>query len=82
MVSETPDQINLLRPRSVAKMLNVSVQCLAKWRRTDRGPPFVKIGKRKILYDMQDIAGWLTANRRSRHPSEPLRSNGTSPYDP
>ena len=30
-----------------------------RWRATGDGPPFVRLGKRRVLYRTQDVEAWL-----------------------
>jgi predicted DNA-binding transcriptional regulator AlpA len=48
----------VLTERQVAAYLNMSVGVLHKWRRLDKGPTFVKIG-RVIRYKWKDVEAWL-----------------------
>jgi hypothetical protein len=51
----------------VALLVNVSRPTLRRWRRQNRGPPFLKLGDRRgaaVRYLPSDVLGWL-ATRRS-----------------
>jgi len=43
-----------LRTQAAAKFLNMSTHTLEKWRLTDRGPAYYKIG-RKVFYLPEDL---------------------------
>lgn len=54
----------LLLPPDVAKFLNVSESCLAKWRCSGGGPIFLKIGNR-IRYRRSDVEAYLDRAARA-----------------
>lgn len=60
--------IDLRTLKEVAELLGVSVECLIRWRRVGDGPPFIRLGSRKIAYEMRDVAAWL--NSRQRYPKD------------
>jgi predicted DNA-binding transcriptional regulator AlpA len=50
----------------VAALINVSRPTLRRWRKQNKGPPFVKLGPEKgaaIRYIPEDVAAWLAARR-------------------
>jgi hypothetical protein len=45
---------------------NLSTAYLAELRKTDGGPPFVVVGKRKgIRYSVEDLDAWMNARKRA-----------------
>jgi predicted site-specific integrase-resolvase len=54
---------SLLPDTKAAQRLPFSVHTLRWWRRTGRGPTFVKIGGRVFYYE-EDIDAWLAARPR------------------
>jgi predicted DNA-binding transcriptional regulator AlpA len=55
-----------LNVREVAALTGVAVSSLNKWRmRADCGPPFLKLGARRVVYDLDDVLAWMAAQRRS-----------------
>ncbi len=52
----------LLKTQDVAEMLGVSPITLAIWRTKERGPAFVRLG-RKVGYRQEDIETWLASCR-------------------
>jgi predicted DNA-binding transcriptional regulator AlpA len=48
---------------SAAKLLNVSRRSLQRWRIEGEGPPFIRAGARRVLYDALAIERW--ANSRT-----------------
>lgn len=54
-----------LRTDAAARYLGVSTSTLAKMRMRGDGPPFVKMGRRLVVYRMPELAAWLDAGRRA-----------------
>lgn len=54
---------NLLPDIKAARRLPFSVHTLRWWRRTGRGPTFLKVGGR-VFYRPEDIDAWLAARPR------------------
>ena len=53
-----------LRAPEAAVYLGLSASTLAKMRLRGDGPPYLKAGKRIVLYDTQDLEAWLATRRR------------------
>lgn len=51
-------------PREVAAVLQTSEQGLAQLRFRGVGPPFIKVGHRRVLYRWVDVNQWMDDNRR------------------
>ncbi len=49
----------LLKPKEVAKKLQVSLPTLARWRRNNSGPQFLKIGG-SIRYTPAALEQWIS----------------------
>lgn len=62
--NNTEAPLPLLSTREAAKLLGLSVSTLTKYRVRERGPSYIKIGKR-ILYTAPDLEAWVMANRHS-----------------
>jgi hypothetical protein len=61
----------LMRPKEVAKALNLSEQRLAAMRLEGNGPVFCKLGV-SVFYSPNDIGAWLAqARRRSTSEQSP-----------
>lgn len=45
-----------------------------RWRMTGGGPPFVRLGKRRILYRVADVEAWLTARTYASRADELARA--------
>lgn len=50
----------LLRPSNVSELIGISVQTLARHRKTRNGPPFVKDG-RYYYYRPRDVLDWCSS---------------------
>jgi len=53
-----------LRVPQAAEYIGLSQSTLAKMRLRGDGPPYLKLGGKIVVYDIQDIETWLLANRR------------------
>lgn len=56
----------LLKVREAAEFLGVSEGLLNKWRMAPRqheGPRFIRLGKRRIAYDIDDLRTWVDSGR-------------------
>ncbi len=49
----------LLRPAQAAEYLGLSIRALEDWRRTGRGPPWLRLGHRTIRYRQTALDDWL-----------------------
>jgi hypothetical protein len=54
-----PDNLVIDPPHYVADELNTTVSTLQRWRSEGIGPPFVKLGRRKIGYPRGPRRQWL-----------------------
>lgn len=54
-------------PKELAKLLGVSVDTLAKWRKRNvgEGPPWTRVGPKVIRYNAKDVEAYL-ASREER----------------
>ncbi|WP_374656721.1 helix-turn-helix transcriptional regulator [Phenylobacterium sp.] len=53
-----------LRTAQVAQMLGVKLQTVEKWRGQGKGPPFVKLGRKLVLYELPAVEAWLRKHER------------------
>lgn len=60
----------ILLTREAAAHLRAAESTLEKWRIRGDGPPFIRIGSRKVGYLRADLDRWLEG-RRCRSTSEP-----------
>ncbi len=61
----------LVNETEAARILNLKVTTLRRWRWAGRGPRFIKIGS-AVRYDQGDLAAFIEAGRRT----------STSAFDP
>lgn len=57
--------IQKLRPADAALFLGFSQSTLAKMRLRGDGPPYAKLGKRIVVYDLADLERWILAHKRT-----------------
>ena len=55
----------LLSTRQVAALLHVQPQTLAVWRAQGRGPSYVAVSSRKVLYRRAEIDRYLASRTRT-----------------
>ena len=60
----------LLRVQGAADYLGLATSTLAKMRLRGDGPPYAKVGRRIVVYELADLDAWL-AGRKRRSTSEP-----------
>ena len=52
-----------LRPRDVKREYGWELQTQANWRSTGRGPEFIRVSPRMVVYERAAIEKWLAARR-------------------
>ena len=57
-------QIKVLRTTEAARYLGLSQSTLAKMRLRGDGPPYLKSGKRIVVYDVDDLDSYLLGRKR------------------
>jgi excisionase family DNA binding protein len=58
---QNPTQCNdLMSPVEAAAYVHLSVNTLAKMRSAGTSMPFLKVGRKKVLYRRTDLDQWLT----------------------
>lgn len=50
-----------LRPKSAAEYLGIATSTLAKMRVEGRGPQFIKVGPRAVIYSVDRLDDWLSS---------------------
>ena len=71
----TPQNSLVLSAADAAKQLNLSTSTLAKMRLGGSGPAYSKLGRR-VVYRLEDLESWISANRfqsTSEYPLAPAR---------
>ena len=53
-------ELQLVNERRLARVLTVSPALLRRWRRIGGGPPWLRIGKRLVRYDVAELRKWIT----------------------
>ena len=51
----------VLRPKAAAEYLQVSAETMRRWRGTNEGPKFIRLGERAIGYLIEDLNAWLVS---------------------
>jgi predicted DNA-binding transcriptional regulator AlpA len=59
-MKETTGDCELIPRREVARLLWVTGACLRNWRRRGLGPPWLRVGKRLVRYDVAELRKWIT----------------------
>ena len=49
---------------------HVSRRTAQRWRSTGDGPPFVRIGPRRVLYRLEDCEAWAAAQTHAHRAAE------------
>lgn len=55
------DELDLIEPALLARLLNITEQTLAVWRSEKTGPDYVKLGK-SVFYRGADLEAWVDRN--------------------
>lgn len=53
------DDASLIPRDAVPRFLPISAQTLAKWASQGEGPPFIRVGRRRVAYRAGDLRAWL-----------------------
>ena len=61
------NNLTLLRPAAVCKMLSISGTTLRRWSKLPDFPSAVKIGSRAIAYDQAEIEAYLKQRKEVRN---------------
>lgn len=56
------DKDSLITREALPSYLPVSAQTLARWASEGAGPPFIRVGKRRVAYRAGDLKFWLGNN--------------------
>ena len=64
------DPGEFLTPEKLALLMSVTPRTTLRWRKTGRGPPYIRAGKHRILYRRDDVAEWLASRRFSNRAAE------------
>jgi len=53
-----------LTAKEAAQLLNTSPGVLANWRYRGEGPPYYRVGKKKILYSVEEAEDWIQKGKQ------------------
>ena len=56
-----------------AEFIGSSPRTLQRWRGTGEGPPYHRLGRRKIIYFRSELLGWLSSRRHTSTSAEGYR---------
>lgn len=56
--------LETMLPEQVAARLGVSESCLAKWRMHGKGPAFVRVSHRRVVYPVPEFNAFLASRTR------------------
>jgi len=57
-------QQKLLKPEQLAEMIGLTPETLAQWRCEGRGPVFIKVSERRVLYAESAVEIWLQSRQK------------------
>ena len=60
------NQPQLMTEREAAQALRISGACLRRWRSIGAGPPWLRIGKRCVRYEVAALREWIEHQRGAR----------------
>ena len=60
-----------LRVNEAARHLGLAVSTMNKMRVSGLGPCFIRLTRRRVAYDLEDLEAWV-AGRKCNHTSEPV----------
>lgn len=63
-----------LDEKRVAQALSVSTRTLQRWRRDGGGPPYIRAGSRRVVYDARAIENWSDAHSFPHRAAELART--------
>jgi predicted DNA-binding transcriptional regulator AlpA len=61
---------DFLSDSETATKLRVNKKTTARWRTSGEGPPYVRVGPRRILYRQKDLDAWAAARTFVSHAAE------------
>jgi len=56
--------MDLLNTRDAAKELGLGERTLEAWRCRGEGPPFFKLGSRRVAYSREDLESWVLSRKQ------------------
>ncbi len=55
-------QKRFLTPKEVEKIYGINRRTLANWRWAKKGPTYIKLGSRRVLYPVKALEEWIQSN--------------------
>jgi predicted DNA-binding transcriptional regulator AlpA len=68
-----------LTDEQLAALIHVDGRTTLRWRNAGGGPPFVRVGPRRILYRRSDVEAWLDARTFPHRAAESVDTRNTAP---
>ncbi len=59
-----------LNDKEVSARYPVNERSLQRWRNTGDGPPYIRVGARRVLYRESDIIAWMERKTFQSHEAE------------
>jgi predicted DNA-binding transcriptional regulator AlpA len=67
-----PPSVRVISENEAAARLSLSRRCLQEYRLRGTGPKFIRLGDRRIGYDLQDLADWISERRAASNSAPEL----------
>ncbi len=61
-------------------LLKVDERTTLRWRTSGDGPPFVRVGPRRVLYRRADLERWLAARTFAHRAAESVAARNMTPF--
>ncbi len=65
-----PPEVRILGEREAALRLNLGCRTLQEMRLRGNGPPFIRLGARRVGYDVRDLDAWVNSRRAASTSAE------------
>jgi predicted DNA-binding transcriptional regulator AlpA len=65
-----PPEVRILGEREAALRLNLGCRTLQEMRLRGTGPQFIKLGARRVGYDVRDLDAWVSSRRAASTSAE------------
>jgi predicted DNA-binding transcriptional regulator AlpA len=70
MASPADQRREYLTDQQLCDLLHVNPRTSMRWRRDGGGPPFIRVGERRVLYRASDVNSWLAARTFAHRAAE------------
>jgi predicted DNA-binding transcriptional regulator AlpA len=68
----------LLTDAQLCGLLQVDARTTLRWRNVGDGPPFVRVGTRRVMYRKADIEAWIATRTFPHRAAEAVAGQGTA----